>query len=79
MDKGELEGGPLKSSWPGSHCAFQTVVVGGSEEKGMRLLQNRRRRQKVGSIPKRDPEGRRHALRNEMQKYPNPDGLVWSL
>ena len=45
----------------------------------MRLLQNRRRRQKVGSIPKRDPEGRRHALRNEMQKYPNPDGLVWSL
>ena len=33
MDNGELEGGPLKSSWPGSHCAFQTVVVGGSKEK----------------------------------------------
>lgn len=52
---------------------------GAARRKGMRLLQNRRRRQKVGSIPKRDPEGRRHALRNEMQKYPNPDGLVWSL
>lgn len=33
MDKGGLEGAPLKSSWPGSHCAFQMVVVGGSEEK----------------------------------------------
>lgn len=79
VDKGELEGAPLKSSWPGSHCAFQTVVVGGSEEKRDEAVTEQEKAAERGSLPQRDPEGRRHALWNEMQRYPNPDGLGWSL
>ena len=52
---------------------------GAARKKGMRLSQNRRRWQKGDSVPQRDPEGRSHALWNEMPKYSNPDGLGWSL
>lgn len=72
MDKGELEGGPLKSSWPGSHCAFQTVVVGGSEEKRDEAVTEQEKAAESGQHTQERPRGQKTCTSERDAKVPKP-------
>lgn len=72
MDKGELEGAPLKSSWPGSHCAFQTVVVGGSEEKRDEAVTEQEKAAERGQHTPERPRGQKTCTLERNAKVPKP-------